>query len=134
MREWVQACKALKSFRVFHGAGVVSWDDFQPRKIYDSLSLQKSTLESIWVEAHEVVHGDHDDEWLESFVGFTALELICASLPNLVGFDEHNLPVRELLNVLPSSLETLYLHVNEGGSFSGAIDQLAELATSESFP
>lgn len=47
-----------------------------------------------------------------------------------MGFDERNLPERELLNVLHSSLETLYLEVNVGGSFSGAIDQLAELAES----
>ncbi|KAJ5603252.1 hypothetical protein N7537_006208 [Penicillium hordei] len=50
------------------------------------------------------------------------------------GFYVRNLPPRELLNVLPSSLETLYLHVNESGSVGGAIVQLAELAASESFP
>ncbi|CRL26576.1 unnamed protein product [Penicillium camemberti] len=61
-------------------------------------------------------------------VDFTALKLICASLPNLAGFDERNLPVQELLNVIPSSLGTLSLYVNEGGNFNGAIDQLAELA------
>ena len=67
-------------------------------------------------------------------VEFTALRLICASLPNRVGFDERNLPVREHLSVLLSTLETLHLHVNEGRSFSGAIDQLAELSASKSFP
>ncbi|KAJ6132686.1 hypothetical protein N7471_007901 [Penicillium samsonianum] len=134
MREWIQACKALKSFRVVHGAGVVSGDHFQPRKIYESLSLQKSTLESIWVEAHDGVYIDTDDEWMGSFVGFTALKLICASLPNLVGFDDGNLPVRKLRGVLPSSLETLYVSVDREESFNRAIDQLVELAASKSFP
>ncbi|KAJ5950272.1 uncharacterized protein N7479_008685 [Penicillium vulpinum] len=134
MREWVRACKALKSFRVVHGAGVVSGDDFQPRKIYESLSLHKSTLESMWVEANDGVYMDTDDEWMGSFVDFTTLKLVCASFANLVGLDEHNLPVRRLRDVLPPSLEKLYLPVDEDERFNGALDQLAELAASESFP
>ncbi|KAJ6186193.1 hypothetical protein N7519_007494 [Penicillium mononematosum] len=132
MRERVQACKALKSFRLVHGGGVVSGADFQPRKIYESLALQKSTLESIWVEAYDDM--DTDDEWMGSFADFTALRLICISLPNLVGFDERKLPLRKLRNVLPSSLETLFLSLGEDESFEIAMDQLADLATSESLP
>ncbi|CAG7947273.1 unnamed protein product [Penicillium nalgiovense] len=134
MREWVQACKELKSFRLVHGGGVVSWTDFQPRKIYESLAIQKSTLESIWVEAYDGAYMDTDDEWMGSFVDFTALRLICVSLPNLVGFDESKLPLRKLRDVLPSSLETLFLSLDEDESFEVAMDQLAELAASESFP
>ncbi|KAJ6120342.1 hypothetical protein N7523_004622 [Penicillium sp. IBT 18751x] len=133
MRKWVQACKVLRSFRIVHGAGVVSGDDFQPRKLYNSLSLQKSTLESIWIEAHDG-DMDTDDEWMGSFVDFTALKLICASLPNFVEFDDRNLPVRDLRNALPPDLETLYLSVSRDEVFNEAIVQLAELAASRSFP
>ncbi|KAK4870064.1 hypothetical protein LT330_005118 [Penicillium expansum] len=93
MREWVQACKALKSFRIVLGSEVVPWDGFEPRKIYESLSLQKLTMESIWVENNDGLDMDTDNKWMGSFVDFTALRLIGASLPNLVGFDEHYLPV-----------------------------------------
>jgi hypothetical protein len=51
MREWVQACKALKSFRFIHGSRIVSDDDSQPRKMYESLSLHKSTLKQRCQEA-----------------------------------------------------------------------------------
>ncbi|OGE55000.1 hypothetical protein PENARI_c005G01834 [Penicillium arizonense] len=92
MREWVHACKALKSFRFIHGSRIVSNDDFQPRKIYESLSFHMSTLEFIWVEAHDgTIHLDTDDEWMGNFADFTVLKLICTSLPNLLGLDEHNL-------------------------------------------
>ncbi|KAJ5205542.1 hypothetical protein N7491_003830 [Penicillium cf. griseofulvum] len=133
MREWVQACKALKSFRISHGGGQISFHDFEPRKIYKSLSLHKSTLESVWVEAHDGC-GDYDDEWMGSFVNFTALRLICASFGNLVGLDEHGLHVQKLGNVLPSSLETLYISLDGDQNFNAAIDQLAELAASKRFP
>lgn len=76
---------------------------------------------------------DTDDEWMGSFVGFTALKLVCAPLPSLVGF-ERGLPVRNLRNVLPPMLETLYLSVNRDEVFSEAIVQLAELVASKSFP
>jgi hypothetical protein len=133
MREWVQACKALKSFRIVGGASV---DTFYPRKFYESLSLQKSSLESIWVEPNDGAYIDVHDEWMGSFIDFTALKLVCASLPNIVGFNELNLPVRRLQDVLPSSLETLYLSLGFNGdaNFDAAIDQLAELAISERFP
>ncbi|OQE26027.1 hypothetical protein PENFLA_c007G02920 [Penicillium flavigenum] len=134
MREWVQACKALKSFRLVHGGGVVSGTDFQPRKIYESLALHKLTLESIWVEAYDGAYMDTDDEWMGSFADFTALRLICISLPNLVGFDERKLPLRKLRDVLPSSLETLFLSLCEDESLEVATNHLAELVASESFP
>jgi hypothetical protein len=133
MRDWVQACKALESFRIAHGGAQISFDDFQPRKIYESLTLHKSTLESVWVENYDGC-GNYDDEWMGSFVDFTALRLLCASFDNLVGLDEHGLHVQKLGDVLPSSLETLYVSLEGDRNFNAAIDQLAELAASESFP
>ncbi|KAJ5822828.1 hypothetical protein N7447_005168 [Penicillium robsamsonii] len=132
MRELVQACRALKSFRITHGGGQVSYDIYQPRKIYESLSLHKSTLESIWVEPNDAE--DYDDEWMGSFVDFTALKVICAFFCNLVGNDEGYDEMRKLRDVLPFSLEILYVSVEYDETFNIAIDQLAELTASESFP
>lgn len=134
MLDWIQACKALKSFRIIHGGGNVSYIDFNPRKIYESLVLQKLTLESVWVEADDGVFFDTDYDWMGTFVDFITLKTICASFPNLVGFDEGNIPVRKLHDVLPRSLETLYLlSLEEDESFPQAMEQLVDLAISKEF-
>ncbi|KAJ5504781.1 hypothetical protein N7463_007655 [Penicillium fimorum] len=131
-REWIQGCKALRSIRIVHGGGMIPDDAFQPSKTHELLSLQKSTLESLWVDNPDTYMWS-DDQWMESFVDFTALNVICASLASLVGVDELNVPVRKLPDVLPSSLETLCVAVDGDDSLNGAIDQLAELAASRNF-
>jgi len=146
MREWFQACKTLRSFRRI-GNGFLSHSEFQSgkhdaqdRKIYESLLLHKSTLEAIWMSSFSIDQGS--DGWIGSFVDFTAMKAIAMTLPGLVGIDyvDWNIPentarkVRKLEDVLPSSLETLYLILDEGPSFGEALDDLAELAVSEKFP
>ncbi|OQE43719.1 hypothetical protein PENCOP_c003G04961 [Penicillium coprophilum] len=113
---------------------MISGDDFQPRKIYGSLSLHKSTLEYIWVEPCQNDLHDGAGEWMGSFVDFTALKVLCSSLANLVELDELGLPVRKLQTVLLSSLETLYVSVEDDQPFNIAIDLLAELAALKTFP
>lgn len=127
MRVWVQACKALKSFRIIHGGALISYSDLQPRKIYESLSLHKATLESIWIGCAEDSEGDNDDEWLGSFAGFTALKFLYVHAVNLVGLDMHGNPARRLKDVLPPSLETLYLRPFKDNCF----EQLIEFIRSE---
>ncbi|KAJ5984012.1 hypothetical protein N7481_006111 [Penicillium waksmanii] len=129
MRDWVQACKVLKSFRLIHhgtlGRG----------RLYESLSLHKTTLESVWAEPDEGVYIEEQDDWMGSFADFPVLKTICLLVPNLVGFDENKRPMRKLLDVLPHSLETLYLIINrEGNGLLDAMEQLVELASAEKFP
>jgi hypothetical protein len=135
MRDWVQACKALKSFRIIHHGALGRGERFQPRRLYESLSLHKSTLESIWAEPDSGFHRDKQDDWMGSFADFSVLKTICLLLPNLVGFDENERPVRKLLDVLPHSLETLYLIINkESDGLLDVMEQLVELASAEGFP
>lgn len=134
MLDWIQACKALKSFRIIHAGGYVSYVDFCPRKLYESLVLQKLTLESVWLETDDIAHVDTAYDWMGTFVDFIALKTICATFPNLVGLNEGNIPVRKLHDVLPRSLETLYLlQLEEDESFPQAMEQLVELAISKGF-
>lgn len=130
MRVWVQACKALKSFRIIHGGAMISYRDIQPREIYESLSLHKATLESIWIGRDEDDEGDNDDEWLGSFADFTALKFLYARAANLLGLDMDGSSARKLKDVLPPSLETLYLRPDEDDFF----EQLIELIGSGNVP
>lgn len=133
MQQWIQACKALKSFRIIHGGPVFSYDNAQPRKLYNSLSLHKSTLEAIWFEHNDQGgDGENDSDWMGSFVDFSALKFIRLYLPNLVGFNEQDSPARKISDVIPSSLETLVLDIAWGGFFD-VLDDLAEIATSRKF-
>lgn len=133
MREWIRACKTLKSFRIIHGGACISYDDLQPRKLYNSLSLHKSTLEAIWVEHDEYLSdGDIDNEWMGSFIDFSALKFLRLSLYNLIGLKEQGSPTRKISDVIPSSLETLFLDIGWKG-FCDVLDDLAEIATSRKF-
>jgi hypothetical protein len=133
MQQWIQACKALKSFRIIHGGPVFSYDDAQPRKLYNSLSLHKSTLEAIWFEYDEQWgDGENDNDWMGSFVNFSALRFLRLSLPNLVGLNEQGSLARKISDVIPSSLETLFLDIAWGGFFD-VLDDLVEIATSRKF-
>lgn len=134
MREWIRACKTLKSFRIIHGGACISYDHLQPRKLYNSLSLHKSTLEAIWVEHDEYASdGDSANEWMGSFVDFSALKFLRLSFYNLVGLKEQGSPTRKISDVIPSSLETLFLDIG-WGDFCNVLDDLAEIATSRKFP
>ncbi|KAJ5218150.1 uncharacterized protein N7498_000249 [Penicillium cinerascens] len=130
MRIWVQACKELKSFRIVHGGALISHNDIQPRKIYESLSLHKATLESIWIGNTEDTEWDNYDEWMGSFADFTALKFLYARAANLVGLDMDDNPARRLKDVLPPSLETLYLRLRKEDGF----EQLIEFIGSEDVP
>ncbi|KAJ5414398.1 hypothetical protein N7509_001025 [Penicillium cosmopolitanum] len=70
MQQWIQACKALKSFRIIHGGPVFSYDNAQPRKLYNSLSLHKSTLEAIWFE-----HNDQGETAKMTVIGWGRLSI-----------------------------------------------------------
>ncbi|CEJ61839.1 hypothetical protein PMG11_10356 [Penicillium brasilianum] len=134
MREWIRACKTLKSFRIIHGGACISFDNIQPRKLYNSLSLHKSTLEAIWVEHDEyALDGHKDHEWMGSFVDFSALKFLRLSLYNLVGLKEQGSLKRKISDVISSSLDTLFLDIR-WEDFCDVLDDLAEIATSGKFP
>lgn len=136
IRDLIGAYKALRSFRIVHYGAIVSYEGFEPRKIFLSLPTQKQTLEAIWVDMEDDLPGggDHDDEWMGSFHDFTALKFLLVGLDNLVGINEHGLPERELRDVLPSSLNALCLRVRGGDALDRILSELADLAVSETFP
>lgn len=109
IREWIQACKALKSCRITHSDVVSPYHDYQPRRIYESLSLHKPTLGSLWIEIINATGTETDNDWMGSFVDFPVLKILCAPLPNLVGLHENDGPRRKFREILPYSLETLYI-------------------------
>lgn len=69
-----------------------------------------------------------------NFSDYLALKTICLPFPNLVGLNEQNMPIRRLVDVLPCSLKTIYLMLNDGSNFMEAIMQLMELADCDDFP
>lgn len=133
MQVWIQTCKALKSFRLTHSMIVGPGNEYNPKKIYKALSFHKQTLESLWVEPDYGSMTDEDVEWMGSFVDFTTLKTICLPFFNLVEFDKNSEPMCRLRDVLPCSLKTLYLILDNEESFIEAMNQLVDLANCENF-
>ncbi|KAJ5595834.1 hypothetical protein N7450_002292 [Penicillium hetheringtonii] len=98
------------------------------------MASHKGTLGPLWAEPDSGCKFDIDSEWVGNFNDYLALKTICLPFPNLVGLNEQNMPIRRLVDVLPCSLKTIYLTLNDGSNFMEAIMQLMELADCDDFP
>lgn len=134
IREWIQACEALQSCRIIHNDVVSPYHDYQPRRIYGSLSLHKLTLESLWIEIIDDTGNETDNDWMGSFVDFPAVKVLCAPLPNLVGLDENEGPMRKFREILPCSLETLYIMSREREGYREALMDFLTPETLKDYP
>lgn len=134
MRHWIESCKALRSFRINHGGATVGDGNFNPRALYQSLLLHRKTLERIWIRSDEDNFPDEDGPWMGSFAEFPALKLLHASLRGLALVDDEDEPGRELKDVLPPSLENLYLWDCDTELSGWAVEQMESLIGSQRLP
>lgn len=51
MRDWLQACREVKSFRFTSSDAILELENYHPRAIFENLAAQKASLERAWVLA-----------------------------------------------------------------------------------
>lgn len=116
MDELIASCPSLKSFKYQHSDARLLADGFQPSAFNQSLSSNKNTLETIWLDnlgehLPFTINGlnESHDEWFGSFADFTVLKDLRIRLPNLLDVQYQMEPSLPLPEVLPSSIESLYI-------------------------
>ncbi|KAL4782085.1 hypothetical protein BJX76DRAFT_303384 [Aspergillus varians] len=116
MEDLLASCPSLKSFKYQHSDAHLLAEGFQPSAFNQTLSRNKSTLETIWLDNL----GEHlpftisglnetHDEWFGSFADFTVLKDLRIRLPNLLDIQYQMEPSSPLTEVLPRSIESLYI-------------------------
>lgn len=135
MRDWIRACRQLRSFKITQGGVVLSTRDptmslLEFQRIYRSLLLHQSSMECVWVD---VSLSRTPIGFMGSFIDFPMLRFLHAPLSMLIEFDEQGIPGQKLQDVLPHSLETLRVFEGHQRALAG-IELLAELAASQKTP
>ncbi|KAL2818203.1 hypothetical protein BDW59DRAFT_181951 [Aspergillus cavernicola] len=109
-------CSALKSFKHQHSDDYRGTDGFNPTAFHQTLSQSKSTLETLWLDNLGVHFAFTDsglnescDGWFGSLADFAVLTDLRIRLPNLLDIQSQLDPSIPLTDILPSSLETLYI-------------------------
>ncbi|KAJ5154970.1 uncharacterized protein N7500_010409 [Penicillium coprophilum] len=132
---WIESCKALKTFRLNIGGSMVSdGPDIVSAPLRESISLHKSTLEAFWLCGETCQSLDDDDGWMGSFADFKVMKYLHISTTMLAGLDEDLEPTHDLVELLPPSLETLFLCHCHNELLDWVIDQLERLVNSNALP
>lgn len=131
MDELIAFCPSLKSLKYQHSDARLLADGFQPSAFNQSLSRNKNTLETIWLDnlgehLPFTINGlnESHDEWFGSFADFTVLKDLRIRLPNLLDVQYQMEPSLPLTEVLPSSIESLYIEGCKENSLSMLIRQV----------
>lgn len=116
MKSLIASCPSLKSFKYQHSDSHLHAEGYQPSAFYRSLVGNRSTLQTLWLDSCGYhlpftitgVNETHD-EWFGSLAEFTALKDLRIRLPNLLDIRYQPEPMTSLPDVLPQSLESLYV-------------------------
>ncbi|KAJ5950294.1 uncharacterized protein N7479_008707 [Penicillium vulpinum] len=132
---WMESCKALKTFRLNIGGGMISdGPDLVTGPLRESISLHKSSLEAFWLCGESYQYLEDDDGWLGSFADFNVMKYLHISISMLAKLDDDLEPTRNLVELLPPSLETLFLCHCPHELLEWAVDQIELLLNSNSLP
>ena len=104
---------------------LVSFDETDRRAIQESLQLHKTTLESLWIRPNEEFEGDYCG--IGPLTQFTRLKCLHVGLPDLLGEDADIMRVAEWKDILPPSLENLYICGCEPYNLSWAPKRLEDM-------
>ncbi|KAL3473377.1 hypothetical protein BJX99DRAFT_261442 [Aspergillus californicus] len=99
-----------------HYDSYITFAPFQPKEFYRTLSIQKDTLETLWLD-NLGIHVDFEDdgvqekrdEWFGSLVDFVVLKDLRIRLPNLLDIQNQPEPEIPLIDILPSSIERIFI-------------------------
>lgn len=116
MESLIASCLSLKTFKYQHSDSHLHAEGYQPSAFYRSLAGSKNTLETLWLDTcgHHLpftIAGANQthDEWFGSLADFTALKDMRVRLPNLLDVRYQLEPSTPLPDILPRSLESLYV-------------------------
>lgn len=137
MRDWLQACREVKSFRFTASDEIGLLAKYHPRAMFENLAAHKASLERAWVSRN-----DFDEEsdlpyaFVGSLKGFEKLEILCVDGFCLLDFDEDELvPRGRLPDVLPASLQVLaILRIEPGVVFDWTVPHLFQLISGGFLP
>lgn len=123
MITFLRCFNSLRKFYYDHGGAIVGYSDFLPQKFGEALAHLHHCLEELTVLAHDYddVHGDEPSRAIGSLAEFKKLRQIAMHAKTLLGPDpededdddedgsQHSTTKPVLVDILPSSLETLVL-------------------------
>lgn len=116
MEGLIASCSSLKTFKYQHSDSHLHAEGYQPSAFYHSLAGSKNTLETLWLDTcgHHLpftIAGANEthDEWFGSLADFVALKDMRIRLPNLLDVRYQFEPSTSLSDILPRSLESLYI-------------------------
>lgn len=116
MESLIASCSCLRSFKYQHSDSHALAEGYQPSAFYQSLAGSRNSLETLWLDSYGEHHtftssglNESHDEWFGSLVDFTVLKDIRIRLPNLLDIRYQSEPTSPLTEVLPSSLQSLYI-------------------------
>lgn len=131
MESLIASCSSLKSFKYQHSDSHLLAEGFQPSAFYRSLAGSKNSLQTLWLDNY----GNHlpftiagvnetHDEWFGTLTDFTALKDIRIRLPNLLDIRYQPEPSTALTDILPQSVESLYVEDCRENTLGMLIGQL----------
>lgn len=131
MKSLIASCPSLKTFKYQHSDLHLHAEGYQPSAFYRSLVGNRSTLQTLWLDScgHHLpftitgINETHD-EWFGSLAEFTALKDLRIRLPNLLDIRYQPEPTTPLPEVLPQSLESLYVEGCKENSLSILLQQV----------
>ncbi|OJJ50791.1 hypothetical protein ASPZODRAFT_126734 [Penicilliopsis zonata CBS 506.65] len=134
MASFIARCSNLASFKYQHSDSHLESRAYCPSAFSEALSTSKGSLETLWLDSF----GTHlpftmaglnhtHDEWLGSLEGFTALTELRVRLPNLIDIRYRSEPTMPLIDVLPGSLERIFIEGCDERSLPMLISQLETL-------
>lgn len=116
MERLIASCSVLQSFKYQHSDSHLYSEGYRPSAFYSSLSGCKDTLETLWLDncgTHLpfTITGANEthDECFGSWADFTALKDMRIRLPNLLDVRYQPEPSIPLSEILPKSIESLYI-------------------------
>jgi hypothetical protein len=116
MQNLISSCSSLKSFKYQHCDNHLFAEGYQPSAFYRTLEGSKNSLETLWLDTHGshlpfTITGANEshDEWFGSLADFTTLKDIRIRLPNLLDVRYQLEPSSPLPDLLPRSMESLYI-------------------------
>lgn len=124
---FMRACARLETFNYFHADDCIGITRFNPQGFYPSLYYHKDSLRQLTLlyhDTHEPLGFDSENYFLGSLAEFSVLKEIYIRSDNLLCWEDEEKKVLKLslAEVLPASLETLYLEAN----FELGLESLAQ--------
>jgi hypothetical protein len=125
LQTWIRACKALKTLRIGDGGCLVSYEPSDWSKLYEALLFHKTTLQAISISDDDsgMDPDENENYFMGSFSNFTNMKILNVPCAAILKQDDEGNPTQSLTDVLPFSLELLFLSEPRAQLFEWLIEQ-----------